>query len=52
MGEVRGAEYIICAENYNQLNIYINKHFNMLINYRMVLSFDVINKTHNNNKKY
>ena len=53
MGEVRGAEYIICAENYNQLNIYNNKqiqHFNMLINYCMVLSFDIINKIHNNNK--
>ena len=53
MGEVRGAEYIICAENYNQLNIYNNKqiqHFNMLINYCMVLSFDIINETHNNNK--
>ena len=51
MGEVRGAEYIICAENYNQLNIYNNKqiqHFNMLINYCMV--FDIINKTHKNNK--
>ena len=53
MGEVRGAEYIICAAIYNQLNIYNNKqiqHFNMLINYYMVLSFDIINKTHNNNK--
>ena len=53
MGKVRGAEYIICAENYNQLNIYNNKqiqHFNMLINYCMVLSFDIIDKTPNNNK--
>ena len=53
MEKVRGAKYIICAENYNQLNIYNNKqiqHFNMLINYCMVLSFDIINKTHNNNK--
>ena len=52
MGEVRGAECIICAENYNQLNIYnnkqiqhFNKHFKMLIHYCMVLSFDIINTT-------